>query len=265
MYKKFIVLTHALTILLAAFTISACSSDKSSEVNEIGNENAFTNNEKSPLILDSISSCIITPDSIDKLIALDKIYLKYFDGTWKLTFPANINDSQDKYIIETRSANDTLFVSMKRKDESTLVPPLACPVLVYTSLKGELEEKYLAAMGAYSIIRYDEDFVTLDSISDCILDEQEIDKHYSSDSAFVEEKNGKNVIVFPSQLDYPRKYVKSIGAFIKGDTLQLDLLDKEKPPETPLFCPIKVYGTLNKPFNGKFVSTRSGVYVYSSI
>ena len=36
------VLTHALTILLAVFTISACSSDKSSEVNEIGNENAFT-------------------------------------------------------------------------------------------------------------------------------------------------------------------------------------------------------------------------------
>ena len=125
MYKKSMVLTHALTILLAAFTISACSSDKSSEVNEIGNKSVFANNEKSPLILDSISSCIITPDSIDKLIALDKIYLKYFDGTWKLTFPANINDSQDKYIIETRSANDTLIVSMKRKKESTAVPDLA--------------------------------------------------------------------------------------------------------------------------------------------
>ena len=120
-------------------------------------------------------------------------------------------------------------------------------------------------MGAYSVIRYDEDFVTLDSISDCILDEQEIDKHYSSDTAFVEEKNGKNVIVFPSQRSYSKKYIKSIGAFVKGDTLQLDLLDKEKPPSTELFCPFKVYGTLNKPFNGKFVSTRSGVYVYSSI
>ena len=265
MYKKSIVLIHALTILLAAFAISACSVDKSSEANEIGKENAFVNNEKSPLILDSISSCINNRESIENLVATDKIYLKYFDGTWKLTFPANISDSRDYYNIETHSANDTLFVSMKLKKERFAGVSLDCPVLVYTSLKGELEEKYLAAMGAYSIIRYDEAFVTLDSISDCILDEQEIDKHYSSDSAFVEEKNGKNVIVFPSQLDYPRKYVKSIGAFIKGDTLQLDFLDKEKPPETPLFCPIKVYGTLNKPFNGKFVSTRSGVYVYSSI
>lgn len=263
MNKKSIALTHALAILFTSFAISGCSSDNSSGAN--GNEGVFTNNGKSPLILDSISSCIINPDSIEGLIALNKIYLKYFDGTWRLTFPANINDLRDNYTIATRSANDTLIVSMKRKKESTAVPGLACPVLVYTSLKRELEENYLAAMGAYSIIRYDENFVTLDSISDCILDEQEINKHYSSDTAFVEEKNGKNVIVFPSQLDYPRKYVKSIGAFIKGDTLQLDLLDKEKPPETPLFCPIKVYGTLNKPFNGKFVSTRSGVYVYSSI
>lgn len=125
MNKKSIALTHALAILFTSFAISGCSSDNSSGAN--GNEGVFANNGKSPLILDSISSCIINPDSIEGLIALNKIYLKYFDGTWRLTFPANINDLRDNYTIATRSANDTLIVSMKRKKKAQPYPTSPAP------------------------------------------------------------------------------------------------------------------------------------------
>lgn len=54
--------------------------------------------------------------------------------------------------------------------------------------------------------------------------------------------------------------IKSIGVYSMGDTLKIELIEKEKTPNYSLDCPVWVYGTLNGNVAAKYIKTRSGIY-----
>ncbi len=58
-----------------------------------------------------------------------------------------------------------------------------------------------------------------------------------------------------------RRVVKSIGIHSFGDTLKIELIEKEKSPGLSLDCPVWVYGSLNGKLDGKYIKTFTGVYL----
>ena len=109
-------------------------------------------------------------------------------------------------------------------------------------------------------LSYNENLLVLDSISACIDDEMEWER-FKQDSVFIKRQSDKEIIVFPSQLNTLRRVVKSIGIHSFGDTLKIELIEKEKSPGLSLDCPVWVYGSLNGELDGKYVKTFTGVYL----
>lgn len=109
-------------------------------------------------------------------------------------------------------------------------------------------------------ISYDEKKLSLDSISDCIIDSAAIESVYNSDTIFIEKKNAVEVMTFPSQVHGSIANIKSIGVHSFGDTLKIELIEKEKTPEASLFCLVWVYGSVNEKISAKYIRTFTGVY-----
>lgn len=109
-------------------------------------------------------------------------------------------------------------------------------------------------------LSYNENLLVLDSISACIDDEMEWER-FKQDSVFIKRQGDKEIIVFPSQLNTLRRVVKSIGIHSFGDTLKIELIEKEKSPGLSLDCPVWVYDSLNGELDGKYVKTFTGVYL----
>lgn len=110
-------------------------------------------------------------------------------------------------------------------------------------------------------LSYNENLLVLDSISSCIDDEMEWERFFKQDSVFIKRQGDKEIIVFPSQLNTLRRTIKSIGINSFGDTLKIELIEKEKSPGLSLDCPVWVYGSLNGELDGKYIKTFTGVYL----
>ncbi|MCL4102219.1 hypothetical protein [Fibrobacter sp. HC4] len=107
---------------------------------------------------------------------------------------------------------------------------------------------------------YNEELLVLDSISNCIRNAEMLDKIYTSDSIFIkQEKNGKK-ITFPSQIHSSIDNIKSIGVYEKGDTLKVELIEKEKTHQKQLLCPVFVYATIKGDIKEKYILTFTGLY-----
>lgn len=102
--------------------------------------------------------------------------------------------------------------------------------------------------------------ILLDSISSCIVDSAIIESVYTFDTIFIEKKNDIDVITIPSQVHSSIDNIKSIGVHPFGDTLKIELIEKEKIPEVNLFCVVWVYGSVNEKINAKYIKTFTGVY-----
>jgi len=113
-------------------------------------------------------------------------------------------------------------------------------------------------------ISYDEKKLLLDSISDCIIDSAAIESVYNSDTIFIEEKDGVEIVAFPSQVHSYIANIKSIGVHSFGDTLKIELIEKEKTLEASFFCLVWVYGTVNDKIDAKYIKTFTGVYPLGS-
>lgn len=109
-------------------------------------------------------------------------------------------------------------------------------------------------------ISYDEKSLLLDSLSNCIIDSSKIESVYKFDSVFIEQQKDREFIVFPSQVHSSIDNIKSIGVHPFGDTLKIELIEKEKTPEVNLFCLVWVYGLVNEKINAKYIKTFTGVY-----
>ncbi len=108
---------------------------------------------------------------------------------------------------------------------------------------------------------YDEAVLSLDSLSECQYKPADVEAFDRNDSAFVETLGERVYLVFQSYIYVPRSNIKSVGAYALGDTLKLELIEKEKMLDAGLFCPIYVYTTVKGEINSKYISTASGVYV----
>lgn len=109
-------------------------------------------------------------------------------------------------------------------------------------------------------LSYDETTLSLDSISNCLNDSARIEQIYKFDSIFIELQKDREFIVFPSQVHSSIDNIKSIGIHPFGDTLKIELIEKEKTPEVDLCCLVWVYGTINGEIDVKYIKTFTGVY-----
>lgn len=138
----------------------------------------------------------------------------------------------------------------------------ACSDNGATALESGPTYKYNSTL-AYKygkVLDFDESVLSLDSISGCLTDSSEIEYVYKMDSVYVERKSEKEIIAFPSQIHSSVDSIKSIGVRVKGDTLRLELIEKDKTPKEQLYCPVWVYATLKGKIEGKFILTFTGVY-----
>jgi hypothetical protein len=87
---------------------------------------------------------------------------------------------------------------------------------------------------------------------------------YNSDTIFIEEKDGVEIVAFPSQVHSYIANIKSIGVHSFGDTLKIELIEKEKTLEASFFCLVWVYGTVNDKIDAKYIKTFTGVYPLGS-
>lgn len=107
---------------------------------------------------------------------------------------------------------------------------------------------------------YDETVLSLDSLSECLHKSDAIDEFDGKDSAFIETSDKRTSLTFQAYIYVPRSNIKSVGAYALGDTLKLELIEKEKMPDADLFCPIYVYTTVKGEIDSRYISTASGVY-----
>lgn len=109
-------------------------------------------------------------------------------------------------------------------------------------------------------IDYNEQTVLLDSISSCLNDSIRIESIYKFDTIFVERQQKKEMIAFPSQIHSSKDNIKSIGVHSFGDTLKIELIEKEKTLDADICCLVWVYGTVNDKIDAKYIKTFTGVY-----
>ena len=107
---------------------------------------------------------------------------------------------------------------------------------------------------------YNEQILSLDSITNCIIDSTETEYHSSIDTIFISSDGKKNSFTFPTYLLCSKNNIKSIGVYAIKDTLKIELIENEKTPGVPLDCPVWVYSTPNGDINAKYILTRSGIY-----
>jgi len=109
-------------------------------------------------------------------------------------------------------------------------------------------------------LSYDESILTLDSVSNCINSQKETEIHSKTDSLFIERQDDKDIIVFPFQIYCSKENIKSVGVYAFGDTLKLELIEKEKTPGSPLDCPVWAYSSVKENLDGKYVKIRNKIY-----
>ena len=109
-------------------------------------------------------------------------------------------------------------------------------------------------------LSYDETTLSIDSISNCLNDSARIEQIYKFDSIYIEQKTEKETIAFPSQIHSSRSNIKSIGIHTFGDTLKIELIEKEKTPDIDLCCLVWIQATLNGTLKGNYIKTFTGVY-----
>mgnify|MGYP007101876101 FL=1 len=68
------------------------------------------------------------------------------------------------------------------------------------------------------------------------------------------------MIAFPSQIHSSKDNIKSIGVHSFGDTLKIELIEKEKTLDADICCLVWVYGTVNDKIDAKYIKTFTGVY-----
>lgn len=103
------------------------------------------------------------------------------------------------------------------------------------------------------------DLFSVDSISDCIIEESVLEDLIEMDSIHIFEKNLKQSFHFPTYInDSKEKYHAETRK--NGDTLIFSMVKKDDGVETALFCPVRVYVTLNENLNEKYIATKMGVY-----
>lgn len=134
-------------------------------------------------------------------------------------------------------------------------------VLSFVACSDDSSESYSGEIFHYdSSLNYDEQTLSLDSITNCIIDRAETEYHASIDTVFISSDGKKARFTFPSYLLCSKDNVKSIGVYAIKDTLKIELIENEKTPVVSLDCPVWVYSTLNEDVNAKYILTRSGVY-----
>ena len=72
-------------------------------------------------------------------------------------------------------------------------------------------------------------------------------------------KQGEKLLFF-SQVHSFKDNIKSIGTRSYGDTLEIELIEKDKTPTASLYCPVWVYSIINGEINAKYIKTFTGVY-----
>ena len=122
--------------LFSVRVIYSCSGDASTNRSpEIANNEVL-------LQLDSLSPCA-TNDQLDSIENVDTLFIVSKDGKTSFVFPAQISWSRDSIeSIGVESRGDTLSIELLLK-KNTPIMPLDCPVWVYSSVTGRIDEHYV--------------------------------------------------------------------------------------------------------------------------
>lgn len=121
--------------LFSAMFVCSCSGEASTNRSpEIANNEVL-------LQLDSLSPCA-TNDQLDSIENVDTLFIVSKDGKTSFVFPAQISWSRDSIeSIGVESRGDTLVAKLLIR-ENTPDMPLDCPVWVYSTVKGTIDEHY---------------------------------------------------------------------------------------------------------------------------
>ena len=123
--------------LFSAMVVCSCSGDVSTNHSS---ENAYN---ETLLQLDSISPCAITEQEMDSMYNADSLFIVSENGKASFVFPSQISWSRDSIkSIGVESRGDTLRVKLLLKG-NTPIMPLDCPVWVYSSVTGRIDEHYV--------------------------------------------------------------------------------------------------------------------------
>ena len=138
---------------------------------------------------------------------------------------------------------------------------LTTSLILFTACSEDTNNSGIEEQFHYDVtLSYDATTLLIDSISDCLNDSAILERIYKYDTIFIESQIKKEIMIFPSQIHSSRSNIKSIGVHSFGDTLKLELIEKEKTPNFDLYCPVWIYATLNDTLNGNYIKTFVGVY-----
>lgn len=140
---------------------------------------------------------------------------------------------------------------------------LSVSLFLFVTCSKETEESSEFTYHYNTSLDYNENLLSLDSISDCIVDPNELDYFEGKKSIDMERQDGKEALVFPTQLYTSKETIRSIGIHLSGDTLSIALIEKEKTPNYSLDCPVWVYASLNGKLDAGYIKTSSGVYPFA--
>lgn len=138
-----------------AFTFIACSDDSSSSNEDLSyHYDTSLEYDKGVLALDSISNCIDGVDDVKLHDQVDSVFVESRGDDEVVTFPSRISTTRDVInSVGVYVAGDTLKVALI-ESEKTPNYTLDCPVWGYTTVKGEINSKYIStASGVYVLGR----------------------------------------------------------------------------------------------------------------
>ena len=131
--KSAIVFAATLFSVMATYS---CSDEAST------NRSAENVYNETLLQLDSLSPCANTEQDMDSIYNADSLFIVSKDGKTSFVFPAQISWSRDSIeSIGVESRGDTLVAKLLIK-ENTPAMPLDCPLWVYSTVKGTIDEHY---------------------------------------------------------------------------------------------------------------------------
>lgn len=133
-------------------------------------------------------------------------------------------------------------------------------IFLFVACSKEAEESSEFTYHYNTSLDYDNNLLSLDSISDCIVNPNELDYFEGKKSIDIQRQDGKEILVFPTQIYTSKQTIQSIGIHLSGDTLSIALIEKEKTPNYSLDCPVWVYASLNGELDADYIKTSSGVY-----
>ena len=133
-------------------------------------------------------------------------------------------------------------------------------IFLFVACSKEAEESSEFTYHYNTSLDYDNNLLSLDSISDCIANPNELDYFEGKKSIDIQRQGGKEILVFPTQIYTSKQTIQSIGIHLSGDTLSIALIEKEKTPNYSLDCPVWVYASLNGELDADYIKTSSGVY-----